>query len=43
MSEFCDECDVSLDLHGTDDPAPADCEHAEAKARLLEAFGRAFR
>jgi hypothetical protein len=31
---FCDECDISLDLHYGDD----DCEGAEQRARLVESF-----
>jgi hypothetical protein len=38
MSEpqFCPLCDVSLDLHD----GPDSCDSADAKARLLESFGR---
>lgn len=33
---FCSECGVSLDLHYTDD----DCEGADTRARLVEAWDR---
>lgn len=31
---FCDECDVSLDLHFY----PGDCEGAEQRARIVESW-----
>lgn len=36
---FCEECGVTLDLHYDED----DCEGADAKARLLDTFGRVGR
>ena len=38
-ADFCDECDVSMDLHDGEDS----CDSAEAKARLLERFGGMIR
>lgn len=37
-AQFCDECDVSLDLHGDLE----DCESAGRKADLLTEFGFMF-
>lgn len=39
--EFCDLCDVRMELHPfpDDEDAPG-CEAAEAKVRVLEIFGR---
>jgi len=40
-AQFCDNCGVSLDLHDLldgDEPTPSDCDHADAKASLLERF-----
>lgn len=40
---FCDECGVRRDLHyDPDDPTPEDCEQADAKVRLMDAFFRPF-
>jgi len=35
---FCPLCDVTLDLHD----GPDSCTSADAKARVLESFGRLF-
>jgi len=48
MSErqFCDRCEVSLDLHDlideADEPSEDDCRHAAAKADLMDRFFGAF-
>lgn len=34
--QFCPLCDVTLDLHD----GPDSCARADAKARVLESFGR---
>lgn len=41
---FCPLCDVSLDLHSRpDDEDDPGCSGAEARARVLEMFGRGLR
>lgn len=37
--QFCETCEVSMDLHDGEDS----CDLAESKAQLLESFGRSFR
>jgi hypothetical protein len=37
---FCDECDVSLDLHPGMKPGDFECDVARSKAELLDKFDR---
>jgi hypothetical protein len=41
MKQFCDDCGVSNDLHDElpSERSERDCEHAKAKASLIERFG----
>ena len=40
---FCPNCDVTMDLHPSDDPSPWACDIAKMKAQLLDGFGVLFR